>query len=64
MLGRKVVYVRCINCSYNNVTKGIRLPDEKAIFSYTGKTYFSSMIHTSITNVFLQITIIQILGLK
>ena len=23
--GRKVIYVRCINCSYNNVAKGIRL---------------------------------------
>ena len=25
MLGRKVIYVRCISCSYNNVAKGIRL---------------------------------------
>ena len=32
-----VVYVRCINCPYNNVAKGIRLLDEKAIFVYTGK---------------------------
>ena len=23
MFGRKVIYVRCINCSYNNVAKGI-----------------------------------------
>ena len=37
MLGRKVIYVRCINCSYNNVAKGIRLLDKKAFFVYTGK---------------------------
>ena len=30
MFGRKVIYVRCINCSYNNVAKGIRLIDKKA----------------------------------
>ena len=29
MLGRKVIYVRCISCSYNNVAKGIRLLDKK-----------------------------------
>ena len=23
MLGRKVIYVRCMSCSYNNVAKGI-----------------------------------------
>ena len=27
MLGPKVIYVRCINCSYNNVAKGICLLD-------------------------------------
>ena len=27
-----MIYVRCINCSYNNVDKGIRLLDEKAFF--------------------------------
>ena len=27
MLGRKVIFVRCISCSYTNVTKGIRLLD-------------------------------------
>ena len=32
MLGREVIYVRCINCSYNNVAKGIRLLDKKARF--------------------------------
>ena len=37
MLGRKVIYVRCINCSYNNVAKGIRLVDKKAILVFTGK---------------------------
>ena len=35
--GRKVIYVRCINCSYNNVAKVIRLLDKKAIFVDTGK---------------------------
>ena len=37
MLGRKVIYVRCISCSYNNVAKGVRLLDKKATFVYTGK---------------------------
>ena len=36
MLGRKVIYVRCINCSYNNVAKCIRLLDKNAFFVYTG----------------------------
>ena len=39
MLGRKVVFVRCINCSHNNVAKGIRLLDINAIFVYTGKKF-------------------------
>ena len=39
MFGRKVIYVRFINCSYNNVAKGIRLLDKKAIFVYTGKIH-------------------------
>ena len=30
-----VIYVRCINCSYSNVAKGIRLLDKKAFFVYT-----------------------------
>ena len=34
MLGRKVIYVRCINCSYNNVAKGIRLLDKKHFCLY------------------------------
>ena len=29
MLGRKVICVRCINCSYNNVAKGMRLLNKK-----------------------------------
>ena len=37
MLGRKVIYVRCVNCSHYNVAKGIRLLDEKAILGYRGK---------------------------
>ena len=37
MLVRKVIYVRCISCSYNNVAKSIRLLDKKAILVYTGK---------------------------
>ena len=32
MLGHKVVCVSCINCSYNNIAKGIRLLDKMAIF--------------------------------
>ena len=28
-VGRKVIYVRCISCSYNNVAKSIRLLDKK-----------------------------------
>ena len=35
ILGRKVIYVRCKHCSYNNGAKGIRLVDEKANFVYT-----------------------------
>ena len=37
MLGRKVIYVRCINCSYNNVAKSIRLLIKKAFFVYYRK---------------------------
>ena len=29
VLGRKVIYVRCISCLYNNVAKSIRLLDKK-----------------------------------
>ena len=62
MLGRKVIYVRCINCSYNNVAKGIRLLDKKATFVYTGiisckeellKVYpLNSFIDTELFNAF------------
>ena len=38
MLGHMVIYVKCINCSYNNVAKSIRLLDIKAFFVYTGKS--------------------------
>ena len=38
MLRRKVIYMRCIRCSYSNVAKSIRLLDKKAIFVYAGKT--------------------------
>ena len=34
MLGRKEIYVRCINYSYNNMAKGIRLLGKKAICLY------------------------------
>ena len=37
ILVRKVICVRCINCSYNNTAKGIRPLDKMAIFVYTGK---------------------------
>ena len=30
--GRKMIYVRCIKCSCNNVAKGIRLLDKKTTF--------------------------------
>ena len=32
-VGRKVIYVRCINCSYNNVAKDIHLLDKKYFLS-------------------------------
>ena len=38
--GRKVINVRYINCSYNNMAKGIRLLDKKAIFVFTGKSTY------------------------
>ena len=37
MLGRKVIYVRCINWSYNNVS--VFLINKKAILVYTGKNF-------------------------
>ena len=39
MLGRKVICVRCINCPYINIAKGIRLHDKTAIF-YLGKSSY------------------------
>ena len=41
MLGRKVIYLKCINFSYNNMTKGIRPLDKKAILAYTGKITYT-----------------------
>ena len=32
-----MIYVGCLNISYNNVVKGTRLLDKKAIFVYTGR---------------------------
>ena len=37
MLGRKVIYVRCINCSYNIVAKGICHLDKKHFCLYRKK---------------------------
>ena len=42
-----MVYVRCINCSYNNMAKGICLLDKKAIFVYTGKFHTSKSFFDS-----------------
>ena len=46
MLGCKVIYVRCINCSYNNVAKGtcICFLDKKACFVYTGKKFMRELL--------------------
>ena len=41
MLRRNVIYVRCLNCSYNNVAEGIRLLDKKAIFVIQEKFHAS-----------------------
>ena len=45
MLGRKVICVRCINYSYNDIAKGIRLIDKLAILfiqekSHTSKSFW------------------------
>ena len=47
MLGRKVSYVRYINCSHNSVAKGICLLDKKAFFAYTGKFHASQSFVSS-----------------
>ena len=49
MLGRKVMYVRCISFSYNNVAKGIRLLHKKAILVYT-RTFFMQV--TAFKNIY------------
>ena len=41
MLGRKVIFVRSLNCSYSNVTKGIRLLDKKAFLLMQEKFHAS-----------------------
>ena len=42
ILGRKVVCVRCINCSYKNIAKDICLLDKKKHFSLYRK-YFKQV---------------------
>ena len=42
ILGRKVIYVRCINCSYNNVANGIRLLDKKKQFLFQQEKFHAS----------------------
>ena len=42
MLGRKVIYVRCITCSYNNVAKGVRLLDKKKQFLFIQENFHAS----------------------
>ena len=37
MLGRKERYVRCLNCSWNNIAKGTRPLDKKAIYVFYRK---------------------------
>ena len=39
-VGRKVISVRCINYSYNNIAKGIRLLDKIAICVDSGKNSY------------------------
>ena len=40
-IGCKVIYVRCINCSYNNVAKDIRLLDKKRQFLFMQEKHAS-----------------------
>ena len=42
MLGHKVIYVRCINCPYDNVAKGIRLFDKKQSLIVQEQIYASN----------------------
>ena len=50
MLGRKVIRVRCINCSYNNVAKGIRLLDKKQVL-FIQETFYSSFQELPLTGI-------------
>ena len=48
MLGRKVIYVRCINCSYKTVAKSICLLDNKTFLFiqenfYASKSFFKEI---------------------
>ena len=45
MLGRKVIYVRCINCSYTNMAKDIRLLDKnKHILAHLSRRLIDELI--------------------
>ena len=48
MLGCKVIYVRCISCSYNNVAKGIRLLDKKKQFLFIQENFHASQSYLKI----------------
>ena len=49
-VGRKVIYVRCIKCSYNNVVKGIRLLGKKKFCLYRKKfkSFWKIYLHNRI----------------
>ena len=40
--------MRCMNCSYNNMAKGIGLLDKRPICVYTGKFHTSKAFESSI----------------
>ena len=42
MVGHKLIRVRCINCSYNNIARSTGLLDKIAIFVCTGKVSHTS----------------------
>ena len=41
-LGHKRIYVRCINCSYNNVAKGIHLIDKNKQYLFIQEKFHPS----------------------
>ena len=54
MLGRKVVYVRCMNCSYNNAAKGTRLLDKKKqLKNSASKSFWKIYPFTQVSDLFL-----------